>query len=140
MDEWGFSEITFADLEMFVSFADIVVEPLFTESLLLAVPVGDPLGKRAAVSMRDVRDRRSSPWSPGRAAAPHDQRLRTRGIHAADRDRGQRPFRRRVHGGRRHRRLGGAGGGEQSPAPDEALCLLLDSLFLLDPAASNWPG
>jgi len=37
--------------------ADIVVEPLFTESLLLASPSGDPLSERAGVSLREVRDR-----------------------------------------------------------------------------------
>lgn len=36
---------------------DIVVEPLFTESLLIAIPVGDPLSDRSEVSLRDVRDR-----------------------------------------------------------------------------------
>jgi len=37
--------------------ADIVVEPLFTESLLLALPSRDPLSERAGVSLREVRDR-----------------------------------------------------------------------------------
>jgi LysR family transcriptional activator of glutamate synthase operon len=37
--------------------ADIVVEPLFTEHLFLAVPADDPLAGRAEVSLREVADR-----------------------------------------------------------------------------------
>ncbi|MEW2550028.1 LysR family transcriptional regulator [Streptomyces sp. NPDC047002] len=36
---------------------DIVVEPLFTESLLLTVPAGDPLVGRGEVGLAEVRDR-----------------------------------------------------------------------------------
>jgi LysR family transcriptional regulator, transcription activator of glutamate synthase operon len=50
---------------------DIVVEPLFTESLLLAVPVGDPLGDRGTVSLRDVRDRPFVAMEPGSSSRTH---------------------------------------------------------------------
>lgn len=37
--------------------SDLVVEPLFTESLLLAVPVGDALAGHERVSLREVGER-----------------------------------------------------------------------------------
>jgi LysR family transcriptional regulator, transcription activator of glutamate synthase operon len=50
---------------------DIVVEPLFTESLLLAVPVGDPLAGRATVPLREVRDRSFIAMEPGSSSRTH---------------------------------------------------------------------
>jgi LysR family transcriptional regulator, transcription activator of glutamate synthase operon len=50
---------------------DIVVEPLFTESLLLAVPVGDPLAERAEVSLHEVRDRQFVAMEIGASSRTH---------------------------------------------------------------------
>jgi DNA-binding transcriptional LysR family regulator len=50
---------------------DIVVEPLFTESLLLAIPVGDSLSGRRKVSLRDVRDRSFIAMEPGSSSRTH---------------------------------------------------------------------
>jgi LysR family transcriptional activator of glutamate synthase operon len=48
-----------------------VVEPLFTESLLLAVPVGDPLAERADVSLHEVRDRQFVAMELGASSRTH---------------------------------------------------------------------
>lgn len=50
---------------------DIVVEPLFTESLLIAIPTGDPLGDRGSISLRDVRDRPFIAMAPGSSSRTH---------------------------------------------------------------------
>lgn len=50
---------------------DIVVLPLFTEPLLLAVPVGDPLAALGSVSLRKARDRPFVAMAPGSSSRTH---------------------------------------------------------------------
>jgi DNA-binding transcriptional LysR family regulator len=50
---------------------NMVVQPLFTESLLLAVPVDDPLAQRATVDLADVRDRPFVAMEPGSSSRTH---------------------------------------------------------------------
>jgi LysR family transcriptional regulator, transcription activator of glutamate synthase operon len=51
--------------------ADVVVVPLFTEPLLLAVPLGDPLAGRAEVELREARDRPFVAMAPGSSSRTH---------------------------------------------------------------------
>ncbi|MEV8609346.1 LysR family transcriptional regulator [Amycolatopsis sp. NPDC051373] len=51
--------------------SDLVVEPLFTESLLLAVPVGDDLAGRERVSLREVSERPFVAMEPGSSSRTH---------------------------------------------------------------------
>jgi DNA-binding transcriptional LysR family regulator len=51
----GEADVAFTSLSP--SEGDFVVVPLFTESLLLAVPVDDPLAQRQSLSLAEVRDR-----------------------------------------------------------------------------------
>ncbi|MGV9797028.1 LysR family transcriptional regulator [Mycobacterium sp. NPDC003449] len=50
---------------------DFVVVPLFTESLLLAVPVDDPLAQRSSVSLASVRDRAFVAMELGSSSRTH---------------------------------------------------------------------
>lgn len=50
---------------------DMVVEPLFAESLLLAVPAGDPLSGRDGVALAEVRDRPFIAMEPGSSSRTH---------------------------------------------------------------------
>ncbi|HVV18742.1 MAG TPA: LysR family transcriptional regulator [Pseudonocardiaceae bacterium] len=50
---------------------DMVVQPLFTESLLLAVPRDDPLADRDTVALADVRDRTFVAMEPGSSSRTH---------------------------------------------------------------------
>lgn len=50
---------------------NMVVQPLFTESLLLAVPVDDPLAKRDTVDLADVHDRPFVAMEPGSSSRTH---------------------------------------------------------------------
>ncbi|KAA9151054.1 LysR family transcriptional regulator [Amycolatopsis acidicola] len=50
---------------------DMVVDPLFTESLLLAVPADDPLAGRDAVELAGVRDRPFVAMEPGSSSRTH---------------------------------------------------------------------
>jgi DNA-binding transcriptional LysR family regulator len=51
--------------------ADVVVEPLFTEPLLLAVPVEDPLSGRDRISLGEVRERAFIAMEPGSSSRTH---------------------------------------------------------------------
>jgi LysR family transcriptional activator of glutamate synthase operon len=50
---------------------DMVVRPLFTESLLLAVPADDPMADHGPVSLADVRDRAFIAMEPGSSSRTH---------------------------------------------------------------------
>lgn len=50
---------------------DFVVEPLFTETLLLAVPVDDPLAERDSVALATVRDRTFVAMELGSSSRTH---------------------------------------------------------------------
>jgi LysR family transcriptional regulator, transcription activator of glutamate synthase operon len=50
---------------------NVVVRPLFTESLLLAVPAGDPLAGADPVALADVRDRPFIAMDPGSSSRTH---------------------------------------------------------------------
>ncbi|WP_326834697.1 LysR substrate-binding domain-containing protein [Amycolatopsis rhabdoformis] len=50
---------------------DVVVRPLFTEPLLLAVPIGDPLTRYAVVRLRQARDRTFVAMAPGASSRTH---------------------------------------------------------------------
>jgi LysR family transcriptional activator of glutamate synthase operon len=50
---------------------DMVVQPLFTESLLLAVPADDPLAERDTVDLAEVRDRYFVAMAPGSSSRNH---------------------------------------------------------------------
>lgn len=50
---------------------DIVVEPLFTESLLLTVPADDPLAGRGEVRLTEVRDRSFIAMEPSSSSRTH---------------------------------------------------------------------
>jgi DNA-binding transcriptional LysR family regulator len=50
---------------------DMVVRPLFTESLLLAVPADDPLAQAGSVALADVRDRPFIAMEPGSSSRTH---------------------------------------------------------------------
>lgn len=50
---------------------NMVVQPLFTESLLLAVPVGDALAGQRAVDLAEVRDRPFVAMEPGSSSRTH---------------------------------------------------------------------
>lgn len=50
---------------------DVVVQPLFTESLVLAIAGGDPLADRATADLADVRDRRFVAMEPGSSSRTH---------------------------------------------------------------------
>ncbi|WP_028936296.1 LysR substrate-binding domain-containing protein [Pseudonocardia spinosispora] len=51
--------------------SNVVLEPLFTESLLLTVPAGDPIGTREAVSLRELRARRFVAMELGSSSRTH---------------------------------------------------------------------
>lgn len=50
---------------------NMVVQPLFTESLLLAVPVDDPLAGQVTVDLAQVRDRPFVAMEPGSSSRTH---------------------------------------------------------------------
>lgn len=50
---------------------DVVVQPLFTESLVLAVAADDPLAGREAADLAEVRDRRFVAMEPGSSSRTH---------------------------------------------------------------------
>lgn len=50
---------------------NMVVQPLFTESLLLAVPARDPLTERGTVDLTEVRDRPFVAMEPGSSSRTH---------------------------------------------------------------------
>jgi LysR family transcriptional activator of glutamate synthase operon len=50
---------------------NMVVQPLFTESLLLAVPVDDPLAGQETVDLADVRERPFVAMEPGSSSRTH---------------------------------------------------------------------
>jgi LysR family transcriptional regulator, transcription activator of glutamate synthase operon len=50
---------------------DVIVRPLFTESLLLAVPVDDTLAGRGTVNLADVRERHFVAMEPGSSSRAH---------------------------------------------------------------------
>lgn len=50
---------------------NMVVQPLFTESLLLAVPAHDPLAARGTVDLAEVRDRSFVAMEPGSSSRTH---------------------------------------------------------------------
>jgi DNA-binding transcriptional LysR family regulator len=51
--------------------SDVLLEPLFTESLLLTVPEGDPLGGKERLSLREVRDRQFVAMEAGSSSRTH---------------------------------------------------------------------
>ncbi|MET7994610.1 LysR family transcriptional regulator [Amycolatopsis sp. NPDC005232] len=50
---------------------DVVVLPLFTEPLLLAVPIGDPLARHEVVHLREAKDRSFVAMAPGASSRAH---------------------------------------------------------------------
>lgn len=88
--------------------ADLVVEPLFTEYVLLAVPVDDPLAEHDQVSLREVAERPFISMELGAGSRTHMINACARRVRAPVRDRGQRPVRRGGDGRRRDRCVGGA--------------------------------
>lgn len=50
---------------------DVLVQPLFTESLVLAVGIDDPLAERTTADLADVRERRFVAMEPGSSSRTH---------------------------------------------------------------------